>query len=109
MNFLVDNQLPSALAKLLITRGHDARHVLDVGLDAASDTAIWNYAAANSLVLITKDEDFSQRASQPSASVQVVWVRLGNCRETALLSAFDSVLSQMEAALQAGNHVVEIR
>ena len=109
MKFLVDNQLPSALAKLLVSRGHDARHVLDVGLDAASDTEIWKYAAANSFVLITKDEDFSQRASHPSASVQVVWVRLGNCRKSTLLSAFDSVLVQMQAALQAGNRVVEIR
>jgi predicted nuclease of predicted toxin-antitoxin system len=109
VKFLVDNQLPSALAKLLVSREHDAQHVLDVGLDAASDTEIWKYAAANSLVLITKDEDFSQRASQPGASVQVVWVRLGNCRKSALLAAFDSVLSEMQAALQAGNRVVEIR
>lgn len=75
MKFLVDNQLPSALAKLLVSRGHDASHVLDLGLDSATDTEIWNYANANSFVLITKDEDFSRRASQPSASVQVVWVR----------------------------------
>ena len=109
MKFLVDNQLPSALAKMLVSRGHEARHVLDVGLDAATDNEIWKYAAANSLVLITKDEDFSRRASQPDASVQVVWVRLGNCRKTALLSAFDSVLSQMKTALKAGNRVVEIR
>ena len=60
-------------------------------------------------MLSTKDEDFSQRASQPGASVQVVWVRLGNCRKSALLAAFDSVLSEMQAALQAGNRVVEIR
>jgi predicted nuclease of predicted toxin-antitoxin system len=109
VKFLVDNQLPSALAKMLVSRGHEAIHVLDVRLDTATDTEIWKYAAANSLVLITKDEDFPQRASRSDASVQVVWVRLGNCRKTALLSAFDSVLSQMQAALEAGNRVVEIR
>lgn len=109
MKFLVDNQLPSALAKLLVSRGHDASHVLDLGLDSATDTEIWNYANANSFVLITKDEDFSRRASQPSASVQVVWVRRGNCRKAALLSAFDSVFSQLEAALQTGDHLIEIR
>ena len=109
MKFLVDNQLPSALAKVLVSRGHDAQHVLDVGLYTASDTEIWNYAAANERVLITKDEDFSQRASLPSASVQVVWVRLGNCRKSVLLTAFDSVLSEMQTALQAGIRVVEIR
>lgn len=109
MKFLVDNQLPSALAKLLVSRGHEGCHVLDVGLDEASDTEIWKYAAANAFVVVTKDEDFSQRAAQPDASVQVVWVRPGNCRKSTLLSAFDSVLVQMQAALQAGNRVVEIR
>jgi predicted nuclease of predicted toxin-antitoxin system len=109
VKFLVDNQLPSALAKLLVSKGHDASHVLDLGLDSATDTEIWNYAEANSCVLITKDEDFSRRASQPNASVQVVWVRRGNCRKTALLSVVDSVFLQLEATLQAGDHLVEIR
>jgi predicted nuclease of predicted toxin-antitoxin system len=109
LKFLIDNQLPAAFAKHLTSLGHDARHVLDAGLDAASDTEIWKHAEANSLVLITKDEDFCLRASQPNASVQVVWVRLGNCRKTALLAVFDSLLAQVEAALKAGDRVVEIR
>ena len=109
MKFLVDNQLPSALAEMLISGGMEARHVLEVGLEAASDTDIWKYAGENSFVLITKDEDFPRRAAQPNATVQVVWVRLGNCRTSVLLSAFDSVLSEMQAALQAGDSVVEIR
>jgi len=109
VKFLVDNQLPKALAKLLASRGHDSRHVLEVGLDAASDSEIWKYAAANSLALITKDEDFFQRACQPGALVQVVWVRIGNCRKPALLATFESVLPSLQAALQAGHRVVEIR
>ena len=78
-------------------------------MDKASDSEIWTYAVANSLTLITKDEDFFQRASQPVSPVQVIWVRLGNCRNLALLSAFESVLPQLESALQAGNRVIEIR
>lgn len=109
MKFLVDNQLPRALAQLLVSRGHEASHVLDLGLDAATDSQIWNYAIENAFILITKDEDFSYRASQPNARVQVVWVRRGNCRRAALLSAFDSVLPQLEFAIQAGNHLIEIR
>jgi len=83
--------------------------VLALGLDCATDAEIWNYAKANSFVLITKDEDFSRRASQPNATVQVVWVRLGNCRKAVLLSVFDSVFLQLEASLQAGDHLIEIR
>lgn len=109
MKFLVDNQLPAALAKLLVSRGQEAIHVLEVGLDAAKDDEVRNHAVKNSMVLITKDEDFSRRASRPDASVQVVWVRLGNCRKAGLFSALDSVLPQLLAALEAGNKLVEIR
>ncbi|EQD33994.1 hypothetical protein B2A_12866, partial [mine drainage metagenome] len=41
MRFLVDAQLPPALARLLEDRGHQAEHVLDCGLERASDAAIW--------------------------------------------------------------------
>jgi predicted nuclease of predicted toxin-antitoxin system len=109
VKFLIDNQLPLALAKALASKGHDASHVLELNFESATDTEIWNFAAANSFVLITKDEDFSRRASQPNALVQVVWVRRGNCRKAALLAAFDSVLSQIERALQSGDTLVEIR
>jgi predicted nuclease of predicted toxin-antitoxin system len=109
VKFLVDNQLPAALAKLLVSRGQEVIHVLEAALDTASDEEVWKHAAKNSMVLITKDEDFSRRASRPNASVQVVWVRLGNCRKTALFSAFHSVLPQLLAALEAGNKLVEIR
>jgi predicted nuclease of predicted toxin-antitoxin system len=109
VKFLVDNQLPSALTKALVSRGHEALHVLDIGLDAASDSKIWDYATANSLVLITKDQDFPQRALQRGAKVQVLWVRLGNCRKSVLLSVFDSLLPSILEAFEAGDRVVEIR
>ena len=109
MKFLVDNQLPPALTKFLVSKGCDAAHVLELGLDSATDTDIWKFAKENSFVLITKDEDFARRASQPNANAQVVWVRLGNCRKTTLLSVFDSLLPQLEIALQTGDRLIEIR
>ncbi len=44
MRFLVDAQLPQALARSLTAEGHDAEHVADVGLSAAQDKVIWDYA-----------------------------------------------------------------
>ncbi|MFZ1575492.1 MAG: DUF5615 family PIN-like protein [Chromatiaceae bacterium] len=41
MRFLVDAQLPPALARWLAQRGHEAEHVLDCGLLDASDRLIW--------------------------------------------------------------------
>jgi predicted nuclease of predicted toxin-antitoxin system len=109
VKFLIDNQLPSALAKWLESHGQEALHVLDVGLAEAKDEAIRSYVQANGLVLITKDEDFSRRATGPGTGVAVVWVRLGNCRKAALLSAFDNLLPQILAALEGGSRLIEIR
>ena len=40
MRFLVDAQLPPALALWLAAMGHEADHVADKGMQAASDAAI---------------------------------------------------------------------
>ena len=61
MRFLVDAQLPVALARWLASKGFDADHVSDLGLEAASDTDIWNFAAERSAIIVSKDEDFAQR------------------------------------------------
>lgn len=109
MKFLVDNQLPAALARHLSAQGHECRHVLDLGLDESDDATIWHRVVAESFVLISKDEDFLHMANRPNAGVQFIWVRLGNCRKQALLSAFDTLLPQLVAALQTGTRVVEVR
>ncbi len=61
MKFLVDAQLPPALARWLREAGHEAQAVRDAGLLEAEDGAIWNHALAIGAAIITKDEDFSQR------------------------------------------------
>ena len=109
MRFLVDNQLPAALARFLTARGLDCQHVTDLGLAQSSDIEIWRYVAAQQMILISKDEDFLHLAEGPGASVQLVWVRLGNCRRQALLAAFESLWPRIQACLETGDRVVEVR
>ena len=47
MRFIVDAQLPPALARLLTAHGHIAEHVEDIGLREADDSPIWRYALEN--------------------------------------------------------------
>jgi hypothetical protein len=61
MRFLIDAQLPPALVRWLIEAGHEAEHVVDRGMQAASDAAIWNLALREHAAIVTKDEDFAQR------------------------------------------------
>jgi predicted nuclease of predicted toxin-antitoxin system len=109
VKFIVDNQLPAALARFLVTRGIDCQHVLDMGLENASDREIWRYACAEDCIVISKDEDFLYLASLPAAGARLIWVRTGNCRRIDLLAIVERVWPRIENALKAGERVIELR
>ena len=78
MIFLVDAQLPPALAHWLTQQGHTARHVDEFGLREAKDTLIWDHALSTGTIIVTKDEDFAERTARTSTSPVIVWLRFGN-------------------------------
>ena len=88
MRFLVDAQLPPALARWLAANGHTAEHVADRRMEAASDSAIWDCAQQEAAAILTKDEDFALR------------------RE--LLARFESVLPDILSALERGETLIEV-
>jgi len=54
VKFVIDHQLPPALARFLETQGHVASHVRKLGLKASDDATIWKHAVANELVVFTR-------------------------------------------------------
>jgi predicted nuclease of predicted toxin-antitoxin system len=108
MRFLVDAQLPPALARWLSARGHPADHVLDLGLAAASDRIVWQKAHDLGAAIVTKDEDFTGRVRSEPGDPAVVWLRIGNSTRRTLLEWFERVLPQVVAALEAGEKLVEV-
>ena len=108
MRFIVDAQLPPALAILLTTLGHEAEHVADRQMQAASDTAIWDWALSAAAVIVTKDEDFAQRKALSGTGPAVVWIRLPNTRRRELLAWFEAMLPDITLALERGETVIEL-
>lgn len=109
MRFLIDAQLPPALALLLVGHGHTAEHVASLGLRDADDSQIWAYAVAHQSIIITKDEDFPHRMRQSQASPVIVWLRIGNTSRRALFEWFEPLLPQIEALISQGDRLIEIR
>jgi predicted nuclease of predicted toxin-antitoxin system len=108
MRFLVDAQLPPALARWLAANGQTAEHVADRQLEAASDSAIWECALREAVAIITKDEDFAERKGLSDTGPAVVWIRLPNTRRRELLARFESVLPDILSALERGETLVEV-
>jgi len=109
MKFLVDVQLPGTLARWLRGRDYDAVHVLERDLGQADDRAIWKIATDEGRIMISKDEDFFILAMRPKDSGRLLWLRLGNCRTTDLLSLLNRQWSAIEAAFESGQQIVELR
>ncbi|WPL17969.1 hypothetical protein Thiowin_03017 [Thiorhodovibrio winogradskyi] len=108
MRFLVDAQLPPALAHWLTESGHEAEHVGDLGLLEASDRIIWSQAVKTHATLITKYQDFVTLLSTHSNGTALIWIRLGNTTRRALLAWFAERLPDIEQALAAGESLIEI-
>jgi predicted nuclease of predicted toxin-antitoxin system len=109
MRFLVDAQLPPALVRWLREAGHEAAHVEDADLRNADDGAIWEHALATGATIVTKDEDFAGRLTQTSPSPVIVWLRIGNATNRALLQWLGLRWPQVLAQLAQGHHFIEVR
>ena len=109
MNFLIDAQLPPALARLITALGHNAIHVEDAELLLADDVAIWNNALRHQHIIITKHEDFKNMLLLTTTSrTPVVWVRIGNCSNAALTRWFQPLFPQIIGYLQQGEYLIEL-
>ena len=79
MKLFFDENLSHKLVRLLEDLFPQSIHVRDVGLKAADDPLVWEYAKNYGLVLVSKDSDMHQRSFLFGHPPKVVWVRLGNC------------------------------
>lgn len=109
MRFLVDAQLPPALARVLVEHGHEAEHVTDIGPGNASDRDLWNYALENDAVLVTKDEDYRNMVLLDVRSPAVVWVRVGNTRRQVLIGWFEPLIDRIVEMIASGQRLIELR
>lgn len=109
MKFLIDANLPPALARWLVSEGHEAHHVSDFGLEAMPDHVIWARARELDACIITKDEDFILLQALDRAGPAVVWIRIGNAVRNVLLQRIPDLWPEVVSAIERREKVVEVR
>ena len=70
--------------------------------------AIWDQAKKTGAVIVSKDSDFVTLATLESEGPAVVWIRLGNTRQKALLEWFDPLSLKILSMLERGEKLIEI-
>lgn len=108
MRFLVDNALSPVIAERLRGEGHDALHVRDFGLEAASDEEVFGLANAEDRVLVSADTDFGtllalRKSSKPSV---VIFRRSSERHPGSQARLLLENLPRMEDSLEEGSVVV---
>jgi predicted nuclease of predicted toxin-antitoxin system len=97
MKLLFDENLSPRLVGLLGAEFPGSEHVRSVGLASAPDPTVWHYAAAQGLVIVSKDSDFQHRALLLGHPPKMVWVRLGNCSTAAVAALLRARLGDILA------------
>lgn len=105
--FICDVHIPPRLAIALRASGFEAVHVLDIGLEAADDIKIWNYARTKDAIVVTKDRDFIALASI-EGTPRIILIRLGNCSNRRLQEKFFELLPGIQELFDSGQQLVEL-
>ena len=108
MKFLIDNNLSPLLADALKAVGHDAVHLRDLRMQAATDHVVLERAKADERILVSADTDFGGLLARSGASTPSVILirRLAGRRAAEQAAIILANLDQVAEDLTAGAIVV---
>lgn len=78
MKLLLDENLSDRIINKIIDLYPNSKHVKTLSLTNTDDALIWEYAKANSFVIVSKDSDFHQRSLLYGHPPKFIYLRIGN-------------------------------
>lgn len=109
MKIWIDAQISPEIAQwFVLTHGIEALPIKDLGLRDATDRNIFLAARAANAVVLTKDRDLVDFATQLGAPPQILWVTCGNTSNTKLKTILAQAWPSAATLLGAGEAIIEI-
>ena len=105
----VDAQLSPAIARWITDHFQvPSAAVRDLKLRDAEDETIFEAAQRESVVVLTKDEDFVRLLEQRGSPPKIIWLTCGNTSNTRLKEILSEKLPEALRLLDTGENLVEI-
>lgn len=99
MALLFDENLSFKLVQAVAGSLPGSHHVRDCGLIRADDRAVWEYARAKGLAIVTRDSDFYDLSLVHGAPPKIVWLRSVNTSTAAVVALVTGKLGEIERFL----------
>jgi predicted nuclease of predicted toxin-antitoxin system len=107
MRFLADMGVSQQVVEWLRTKGHDAIHLRDEGLQRLPNGEIFQKAGREQRIVLTFDLDFGEiLAASGGQIVSVILFRLRNTRTGFVIQRLEDVLNHSSADLSRGAIVI---
>jgi predicted nuclease of predicted toxin-antitoxin system len=78
MKLLFDQNLSFKLCQVIADLFPESNHVRLLGLSAASDRDVWDYAKTHDFTIVSQDADFAEMTALLGSPPKVIWLRAGN-------------------------------
>jgi len=102
----LDENLSGRLVEALADVYPGSEQVLALGFGGAGDGVVWEYARLHGLTIVSKDADFYERSMRVGAPPKVIWLRLGNCRTSAVEMLLRNSLQALMRFAEGGESCV---
>jgi predicted nuclease of predicted toxin-antitoxin system len=108
VKFIIDAQLPKKLSDLLISKGHDSIHTLDLPSgNHSKDNELITISKREKRIIITKDNDFLKSYIIKGLPEKLIIIKTGNIGNNELLKIFEKNIDKIELLLKK-NTLIEI-
>jgi len=108
MKLLLAENLSRRLVPFLQETWPGSSQVALLGLEQATDLALWQYAGQHDYVLVTRDADFYDLSLTRGATPVVLWLRINNPDKSEMLRVLIDKHATIHEAFAAGATCVEL-
>ena len=104
MKLLLDENLSRRLVVPLLEKFPGSTQAALVGLQGATDFAVWEFARLQGYVIVTKDEDFNGLQALYGYPPKLIVLQLGNCTNQQVLSTLLKSADRLVGLLTQEGH-----